>query len=74
MFDANKFKKLTKQWIRENPNGTVADLVDYCEEQIPAPQYAANEWLINQTIEWYKHILIHREAAKSYEYEEDATV
>ena len=61
MFDINEFKKSVKQWITENPKGSVADLVDYCEELIPPQQFSANKWLIDQTVSWYKHILSQRE-------------
>jgi hypothetical protein len=75
MFDANTFKKAVKEWIRANPTGTVNDILDYCEEQIPPAQYASYEWLVNQTIDWYKHILTHREASENYDnHEEESTV
>jgi hypothetical protein len=61
MFDFNQFKRTVKQWVRENPKGTVNDLVDFCEDQIPPAQYAANRWLIEETVSWYKHILAHAE-------------
>ena len=61
MFDFNSFKRSVKEWIRANPNGTMADLRDYCEEQIPPSQFAANEWLVDQTLSWYRHILDRRE-------------
>lgn len=63
-----------KQWIRDNPTGSLSDMVDYCEEQIPPNQFATHEWLINQTIDWYKHILMHREVSESYDKEEDSIV
>ena len=60
MFDFNLFKRSIKEWIRVHPEGSLTDLQDFCEESIPPQQYAANQWLIEQTISWYKHILNHR--------------
>ena len=60
MLDYNEFKKTVKQWIRENPDGTTVDLRDFCEDQIPPNQFAANQWLVDQTVSWYRHILNHR--------------
>ena len=57
MFDTNKFKRSVKDWTRENPNGTLEELVDYCEEMIPAAQFNTYSWLVEQTAGWYKHIL-----------------
>ena len=75
MFDANKFKRSVKQWIRDNPNGSLNDMVDFCEDQIPTAQYSSYRWLVNQTIDWYKHILNHREISSQYcETDEDSTV
>lgn len=61
MFDFNDFKRSVKDWIRENPSGSVQELRDFCEERIPSNQYAANEWVVDQTVSWYRHILAHRE-------------
>lgn len=61
MFDFNQFKRSVKDWIRDNPEGSLVDLRDYCEELIPAAQYAANEWLVDQTVSWYRHILASRD-------------
>ena len=74
MFDQNFFKKSIKQWIRDNPEGTIDDIIDYCEEQIPPSMYASNQWLVNQTVEWYKHILAHRKAAEHYSDDDEAAV
>ena len=74
MFDANKFKQSVKAWIRENPDGTVAEIIDFCEDQIPPAQYASYQWLVDQTVDWYKHILAHREASRMYETEDDAAI
>ena len=61
MVDLNTFKKDVKGWIKENPEGTLLDLRDYCEDLIPANQFTAYSWLVEQTVGWYKHILNHRE-------------
>ena len=62
MFDPNAFKRAIKDWMRDNPDGTEAELVDFCEEQIPPQAYAANQWLVEHTLSWYRHILAHRES------------
>ncbi len=60
MFDVNRFKKSVKEWIRVNADGTEMDLRDYCDEIVPPQHYQANQWLIEQTVSWYKHILERR--------------
>ena len=67
MFDVNEFKKRVKQWIAEHPQGEAADLVDYCEELIPPQQFSANKWLVEQTVSWYRHVLVQREISRSVE-------
>ena len=64
MFDTNKFKRSVKDWTRDNPNGTLEELVDYCEELIPAAQFSSYAWLVEQTAGWYQHILNTRRANK----------
>ena len=71
MFDANTFKKSVKEWIRAHPGGSLLDLQDFCEEQIPPAQYAANKWLVDHTLSWYRHILSHREGTDEYDPNED---
>lgn len=74
MFDANSFKRSVKDWIQKHPDGTVEDLRDFCEEQIPTAQYAACEWLIEQTTSWYAHVLRQRESLRSFSAEDEADV
>lgn len=47
--------------MKEHPDGSLTDLVDFCEEQIPPQHYATSRWIVDQTVSWYKHILVHRE-------------
>lgn len=61
MFDFNEFKRSVKEWIRTHPAGTTQELRDFCEDHIPANSYTANEWVVEQTISWYRHILAQRE-------------
>lgn len=70
MFDFNGFKKSVKEWIRLHPNGTSNDLRDFCEEAIPPQHFAANEWIIDQTLSWYSHILSSRDTKKEFGEEE----
>ncbi len=63
MLDINEFKKKVKMWIKANPDANEAEFLDYCEEIIPPAQFTANQWLIEQTLAWYKSILqIRRES------------
>lgn len=62
MFDPNAFKRSVKEWIRANPDGCEADLMDFCEELIPPQAFAANQWLVDHTVSWYKHILSQRDS------------
>jgi hypothetical protein len=71
MFDCNKFKRSVKDWIQSNPQASVADLVDFCEEQIPPQQFATHQWLVDQTVSWYRHILSHRDATSFSDHDED---
>ena len=71
MFDQNHFKKTVKNWMQENPAASVDDIIDFCEEIIPPSDYTANEWLISQTAQWYKHILVHRQSIENYDGKED---
>lgn len=60
MFDANLFKRSVKEWIKSHPDGSEADLADFCEDQIPSAQYASHQWLVDHTLSWYRHILAQR--------------
>lgn len=62
MFDTNKFKAQVKRWIKDNPDGSIDDLTNFCEELIPSNLYQTHSWLIDQTIYWYKSILNSRQA------------
>lgn len=64
MFDPNKFKKAIKEWVKMHSNASIGEFVDFCEAQIPAPHFAANQWLIEQSLSWYEHILAQRKAAQ----------
>lgn len=66
MFDRNEFKRKVKSWMRAHPRGTEQDLLDYCDELIPPAQFAANQWLIEHTVSWYRHILINREKTEKF--------
>lgn len=64
MFDTNKFKRAVKEWVRENPNGTMEELMDLCEGMIPAPLYHSHTWLLEQTSGWYQHLLTTRRCSR----------
>lgn len=72
MFDANSFKRNVKEWIKAHPAGTEAELVDFCEEQIPSAQYQSHQWLVEHTLSWYRHILAQRQHATQYDDEEES--
>lgn len=65
MFDKNEFKKSVKEWIRDNPMASEQDLIDFCDELIPPAQFSAYQWLVDQTVSWYKHIMVSREKNRS---------
>ena len=60
MLNFNHFKKEVKNWMARHPHGSEMDLLDFCEELIPANEYVANKWIIDETMSWYKHVLDHR--------------
>ena len=64
MFDTNKFKRAVKVWVRENPNGSIEDMVDFCEELIPTQMYQSHLWLVEQTTGWYQHLLSTRRCSR----------
>jgi len=64
MFDTNKFKRSVKEWVRENPSGSMEDFVDFCEELIPSAQFNAYGWLVEQTLGWYAHVLSTRGSSR----------
>ena len=70
MLDRNEFKRKVKEWMREHPEGSEQDLADYCDELIPANQFAVNFWLVEQTVSWYRCILSGRERERSRELDE----
>ncbi len=72
MFDANSFKRAVKDWIQTNPGGSMEDLQEFCEEQIPTAQYSAFHWLIEQTTSWYGHVLRQRESMRSFNTDDEA--
>ena len=74
MFDANQFKRSVKEWMRQHPEGTEADLVDFCEEQIPTPLFAAHQWLVDHTLSWYRYVLAQRQHATGHMDDADEAV
>ncbi len=65
MFDANQFKRSVKDWMRQHPQGSEAELIDFCEEQIPPAQFTAHQWLVEHTVSWYRHVLLQRRHERS---------
>ena len=63
MFDINYFKQQVKAWMQSHPDGEIPDLVDLCEELIPSAYFASHQWLIDQTVSWFKHIQSNRETS-----------
>jgi hypothetical protein len=52
----NEFKSKAKSWISSNPASGEQQLRDYCEELIPFQYFASHGWLVEQTVQWYKHV------------------
>lgn len=71
MFDINDFKRKVKEWIRLNPDGAEQELMDFCEELIPRHQFAAHQWIVDQTVNWFRHIVANREITKYLKEHED---
>ncbi len=71
MFDFNEFKRSVKEWIKVNPGGSVQDLRDFCEDKIPSNHFSANQWLVEQTVSWYRHILAHRDYSNTVDWDSD---
>ena len=69
-FNTNEFKRSVKNWMSHSPSATVEELIDYCEELIPTHEYQSYSWLVEQTTQWYKHVLKQREIAERYEDDE----
>lgn len=67
MFNINEFKKQVKEWVESHSNADVADLRDYCEELIPPKNFAANQWLVEQTVCWYQYTLAQKEIHSQFE-------
>lgn len=65
MIDSNEFKKEVKVWMRSHPNASEQDLIDFCEEMIPPSQFSASKWLIDQTISWYRYVVMNKEYDRS---------
>ena len=57
MFDRNRFKKSVKIWMVKNQGASVNELKQYCQTLIPKEHIRQEKWLIEQTTQWYKHIL-----------------
>ena len=71
MFDANLFKRSVKEWIKLHPEGSESDLADFCEDQIPSAQYASHQWLVEHTLNWYRHILAQRRQESTFDDDEE---
>ena len=63
--DFNKFKRNVKDWMLQHPDGSVQALMDFCEEAIPSNQFAAYQWLVEQTVDWYQQVLVYRRQESS---------
>jgi hypothetical protein len=57
MLDTNDFKRSVKEWVRDNPKASLADLADFCEDLIPAKQFQSHSWLVEQTVGWYQNVI-----------------
>ena len=57
MFNINEFKRMTKEWLKKNPNSTVEELIDFCESIIPQKDLISHYWIIDETKNWYKYLL-----------------
>ena len=70
-FDVNIFKKKVKTWMQQRPQATLEEFIDFCEEQIPTSQFAAYQWLLDQSVTWYGYIISQRDVMKTFDYDEE---
>ena len=70
MLDMNDFKRQVKDWMRDNPKGSIDALTDFCEEVIPPSDFTRMQWLVEQTVGWYEHVLSLRD--DQFSHQEDA--
>jgi hypothetical protein len=64
MIDTNKFKQSIKHWVQSHPDSNEQSFRDFCEELIPPQHYATYEWLVDQSVSWYNHMMTQKESAK----------
>ncbi|MDD9951216.1 MAG: hypothetical protein OXT67_06575 [Zetaproteobacteria bacterium] len=56
MFDRNEYKRKIKVWMLENPSASVLECEDYCHHLIPSRELTAHQWLVEETLSWFKAI------------------
>lgn len=56
MFDRNDYKRKMKRWISTNRTASILECEDYCHGLIPARELPAYEWLVEETLSWFKSI------------------
>ena len=71
MLNVNNFKKEIRAWVRSNEDGTLEDFVDFCEDLIPPHQYSSYSWLLEQSSQWFQHVIKHRELSNHADHELD---
>lgn len=69
MFNTNEFKRNVKEWFAENEDANPTEVRDYCEEMIPVNVFTSYVWLVDQTVDWVRHIQAQKDQA--YFYDED---
>lgn len=66
MVSANTFKARVKAFLKTNPDATEDEMQDFCDELLPPTAYAANAWLIAETMGWFRFMREQRLAAERF--------
>ena len=54
MLDKNQFKEAFRRFVDGNPAATEHDAMDFCQSLIPAHRMAADYWLVDQCLQWFR--------------------
>lgn len=67
MFDKNEFKQQFRQFVETHTHASEKDAQDFCYSLIPAEAIVKNQWLIEQSIQWFRWIKNQRKVKNSRE-------
>ena len=61
MFNMNKFKQKTKEWLKHNPDSSKEEFLSYCQGLIPTENSDQHSWLLDQVALWFDSVTFNRE-------------